>query len=1019
MNYKEEYIRCLQDKTRQYFIEHYLSTFNADERKEIPFKLFPRQIELLKSFVKYNNTIAIKHRQAGITTVASAWITGQCVFASKNSPETVLCIGNKRDTSEQLVEKIGIFLDQIPRWMWGSDFYSPDPDNPKNTKTIYRSRNKQKIELFNGCKIYARSSGEHAARGISAVSILVFDECAMIEHGVSVYSSAVAATSSVKDAKILMISTPNGKDQLYYKTYMKALKGENNYHPVEFKWFQDLRYNRNLKWYRKNPQNGIVEWDYDTVINKNGSVEYNEERWRNLEKQGWTPTSPWFEEMCKSFNNDSQKIAQELLVSFLGSSDNVVPTEIIEQQANENVVKITEDWKLRDMVVKETWIWEDPIPGHRYICACLPKGEQVLTTQGLKNVEDVTLEDKLYNHLGEPSVIKECKTRLVANEDIVSLKINGIYDTARFTANHPIYASIHNKNVLDNKHHRIWKHDFQFIKASDLSVGSWLKVPNYYRLNTFSIHDIEQLWNDIVSVFPSDSFSCNLLLEEEFWWFCGIWLAEGFIHGNTSRIETVHHINETSIHNRCVNVIEQLFNRKGSTYVREHAHSVNIYFNHKPLVSFLTKNFGHYADGKYISDWIKHMPMNFKLKLLEGYFDGDGHFGYAKSTLTSVSKRLLNDVQDIFFSLGIKCFMCKTCHEGNNVKVFNKRLYNRKNCYQLSLSSSSTYQFLQMLKRKDIVYNKVPRSIKHGCYFSSDYNFIFLKITDIHHEKFSGHVYNFEMADEQHSFCSRFIATHNCDPSSGSGDDNTSIEIIDLDTTDENGIPYFTQVLEYNGKLNGEEVAELINRYAAIYNNALVAVEAIGGYGESVVLALMNLGYPNMYYDETAALKNYTSEYAKELTRKTNEQKLPGFRSNGLRIQMISNFVEMLKNNSFRVRSERVISELDTWVFKNGRPDHMDGMHDDNLTCLAMGLFILQFYMLRSDKTKAKDVSIVKSWYVNNNSNSTFETRHLSPSLTISEQYKMPFYSSSQIAQQEQKRLDAMMLLGGFPTRKR
>ena len=40
-NIKEEYIRCFKDKSRIYFIENYLSTFNAMERKEVPFKLFP------------------------------------------------------------------------------------------------------------------------------------------------------------------------------------------------------------------------------------------------------------------------------------------------------------------------------------------------------------------------------------------------------------------------------------------------------------------------------------------------------------------------------------------------------------------------------------------------------------------------------------------------------------------------------------------------------------------------------------------------------------------------------------------------------------------------------------------------------------------------------------------------------------------------------------------------------------------------------------------------------------------
>ena len=46
----------------------------------------------------------------------------------------------------------------------------------KNLKDIFTKNSKSELELFNGCKIYARSSSANAARGISAVSILIFDE---------------------------------------------------------------------------------------------------------------------------------------------------------------------------------------------------------------------------------------------------------------------------------------------------------------------------------------------------------------------------------------------------------------------------------------------------------------------------------------------------------------------------------------------------------------------------------------------------------------------------------------------------------------------------------------------------------------------------------------------------------------------------------------------------------------------------------------------------------------------------
>jgi hypothetical protein len=179
----------------------------------------------------------------------------------------------------------------------------------------------------------------------------------------------------------------------------------------------------------------------------------------------------------------------------------------------------------------------------------------------------------------------------------------------------------------------------------------------------------------------------------------------------------------------------------------------------------------------------------------------------------------------------------------------------------------------------------------------------------------------------------------------------------------------------------------------------------------------MNLGYPNLYYDENA-LKNYTLKVTASKFNKKAGEALPGFRSNGLRIQMISNFVEMLKNNSFRVRSTRVISELETWVFKNGRPDHQDGSHDDSLTCLAMGLFIAVFYMLRNEKVKQKDTQIVKSWYVNNGNNSDYRSSKLEDKVVMSSPKKMPFYSNVQMAKKEKARFNAMLLLGGFGRKK-
>ena len=1019
MNFKEEYIRCLRDKTRKYFIEHYLSTFNADERKEVPFKLFPRQIEFLHSLCEKQNTIAIKHRQAGITTVSSAWITGQCVFASSKSPETILCIGNKLDISQQLVEKIGNFLNQVPRWMWGNEYYSPDPKSEKNTKSIYKARNKQYIELFNGCRIHARSSGENAARGISAVSILIFDEAAFIQNGTTVYAQAVAATASVKDAKIIMVSTPNGKDALYYKTYVNALDKKNNYNPVEFKWFQDLRYNRYLKWYRHNNDTGGNDEIVETVIGTKGEIEYNEERWRKLEREGWIPTSPWYVSMCKSFNNDSQKIAQELNVSFLGSSDNVVPVEVIEKQMKSNVIQITDDWKLIDTLVKETWIWKDPIPGHRYICACLPEGENVLTDTGYKNIKDISLKDKLYSLEGNNIGIIKKYERFVNNDAIHRFKLYGHVTTTAYTDNHPIYSSksellrnYSKNNKLYNFNERYWKHDFKYVKACDVKSGDWLQIPNIYRNHTLSEDEIEEKW--II-----EGNEDSPLLNEDFWWFCGMWLAEGCCVENNKhhyRIYTSHNVNETDIHEKVFSIIRNIFKRTPSLRkVNEKEKCANIFFNYDKLAKFLLTNFGKYSYGKFISEWIKFIPEKYKLQLLLGYLQGDGSFVRSKRdgvhiNAGSVSLKLLEDFQDILFSIGIVSSVVNSSNKNN--RIIEGRLVKCRPIYQLSIGKYYSQDLLNKWNVKGYTDERKRKHPINYIYFSKDKSYIYWRISSVETSLYTGIVYNFET--ETHNYLTNKMVVHNCDPSSGSGEDSTAIQIIDVDGVDENGIPCFEQVLEYNGKVNGNEVGQLVDRYARIYNDALTVVECIGGYGDSVVLTLMDLGYPNLYYDNPQ-MKNYTNQNLLKVQNAFEQQKqLPGFRTSALRLQMIANFVDMLKSNAFRVRSQRTINELDTWIFKNGRPDHMDGSHDDLLTCLAMGLFVMQFYMLKSEKQKVKDKCIVKSWYVNNANNTVQTTQQLKEKENINRHNKRfdPFMFDYK--KQERMRMAACIMLGGF-----
>ena len=598
---RKDYALCYADKSRIKFIETYLSTFNATKGKKTQFHCFPRQRAFLKALAENRNVVAIKPRQCGITTLSSAWVTGQCVFASKEAPETVLCIANKLEQAQEIIIKIRDFLEQVPRWMWGNDYFSPDPNSEKNIKSIFEKDAKGELKLFNGCRVIARASGPNASRGISAVSVLILDEAAFIEEGVAAFTTAAATMASNPNSKTVMVSTPNGRDELYYNTYRQALSKENNFVAVQFRWYQDPRFNKCLVWKKKNEDTGEWMFDQDPIIDEEGGIPYNEERWAKLEHEGWKPSAPWYDEMCKQFNNDSMKIAQELDVSFMGSADNVVAPEYIEMQEKLNTREPLADYA--DPLVEETWFWKKPIEGHRYILAC--------------------------------------------------------------------------------------------------------------------------------------------------------------------------------------------------------------------------------------------------------------------------------------------------------------------------------------------------------------------------------------------------------DPSRGVSADRTAIEIIDMDGRDENGLPIIEQVAEYVGKKLGDDIGALCVQYATLYNDAFVVVDCTGGQGDAAILTMLQLGYKNLYYEDSNQKMYTVQRSTKNYDGYTD--KLPGFHFQGNRYPVLANFAGLVRNNEFKIRSARVINELETWIFKgeNARIDHQEGAHDDTLTSLAMGLFVMQFTLNRIQNTVNKDKSILNAYMMSNAIN--MNKPKISYGNPITPQNGLPFYNSKNI----------------------
>jgi hypothetical protein len=289
----KEYARIMKDTP--YALRTYLQTFDNTQKKYVPLELFPDQIQLLEDYEDYNENITRKYRQAGVTTVTAAWISKILQLAKPENPERVLIIANKRDTAIEMANKVRNFLDQWPSWI--NVGFSPD----KNSESRFR--------LNNGCEVKAVATSADALRGYTP-TILVFDEAAYIEAGDDFWAASMASLST--GGKIILISTPNGYDPIYYGVYDQAIRGINDFHITDLRWFKDPRYTKDLKWvkcsdivhYMLNREQYI---DDDVVL-----YDFDIEKYEELHELGYKPYSSWFESMSKKFKYDRRKIAQEL-----------------------------------------------------------------------------------------------------------------------------------------------------------------------------------------------------------------------------------------------------------------------------------------------------------------------------------------------------------------------------------------------------------------------------------------------------------------------------------------------------------------------------------------------------------------------------------------------------------------------------------------------------------------------------------------------------------------------------------
>jgi hypothetical protein len=169
----------------------------------------------------------------------------------------------------------------------------------------------------------------------------------------------------------------------------------------------------------------------------------------------------------------------------------------------------------------------------------------------------------------------------------------------------------------------------------------------------------------------------------------------------------------------------------------------------------------------------------------------------------------------------------------------------------------------------------------------------------------------------------------------GDAEDYSAFHILDLET--------LSQVAEYQGKISTADFGNLIVEYGTKYNDALVVVEN-NGIGWAVIQKILDRAYKNLFYTEQKINVVDESKMHKINNRlhRLEMKSVPGFTTNmATRPAIISKMVEFFDDRSVIIKSKRLLNELRTFIYKDGKPQAASkNYHDDLVMALAILLWV-------------------------------------------------------------------------------
>lgn len=241
--------RCMQDI--KYFLK-YVKIVNPD-KGEILFDPYDYQFELLEKFADNRYNIALCSRQSGKTTVVAAYVLWYALF---HEDKNIGIVSNKESSAKMILGRLKRMYECLPSWL--------KPGVTEYSKTF--------TTFDNNTRIIISATSPDAFRGES-INLLCCDEFAFVPGSAAedFWAANYPTISASKEAKIIIISTPNGLFNIFHRLWVQAKNKTNTFKTTKVSW--ERVPGRDDEWAEEQKKNlGMTKFNQEFAVKFIGST---------------------------------------------------------------------------------------------------------------------------------------------------------------------------------------------------------------------------------------------------------------------------------------------------------------------------------------------------------------------------------------------------------------------------------------------------------------------------------------------------------------------------------------------------------------------------------------------------------------------------------------------------------------------------------------------------------------------------------------------------------------------------